>query len=334
MFKKARLRLTVWYLLIIMVISFLFSAFIYRSVSLEFQRRLNVIGMRLEQGGMRMGHGKEPVHHFAEDIKEAQRQVSIILIYTNGVVLVISGIAGYFLAGKTLRPIETAMDDQKRFITDASHEVKTPLTAMRTSIEVALRDKKLTLKEAKNTLKGNLEDIDDLKSLTNNLLELTRYQQNGDNLSFEEIDLKKLVNSSLNKMLPLAEKKKIKVVKRLNKTVISANEESIKRLISILFDNATKYTPKDGKINVSVSKRNRYALLVVKDNGSGIPEDDIPFIFDRFYRSDKARTKVSSGGYGLGLSIAKRIVDVHNGTIRAESTPEKGTTFTVRLPIS
>ena len=334
MFKKARLRLTVWYLLIIMVISFSFSAFIYRSVSLEFQRRLGVIETRLKQGGVRMGPGNGQMPHFSEDIKDAQRQVLIMLIYTNGVVLVISGIAGHFLAGKTLKPIETAMEDQKRFISDASHEIKTPLTAMKTSIEVALRDKNLKLKEAKHTLKGSLDDIDDLKSLTNNLLELTRYQQNGNSISFEDVDLKIIVNNSLKQMLSLAEKKKIKVVKKLENVRISANEESIKRLTSILLDNAIKYTPKGGKINVSVSKKNRYVFLRVKDNGVGIPEEDIPYVFDRFYRSDKSRSKTDSGGYGLGLSIAKRIVGIHKGTIKVESTSGKGSVFTVRLPLS
>ena len=334
MFKKARLRLTGWYLLIIMVISISFSAFIYRSVSMEFQRRLGVIETRLHQRGMRMSPPDNQTLNFIEDIKEAQKQVFFTLVYTNGVILIISGIAGYFLAGKTLKPIEDAMEDQKRFISDASHELKTPLTAMQTSTEVTLRDKNLKLKDAKHTLKGNLDDIDDLKLLTNNLLELTSYQQNGSNLLFEEVDLKDLVKKTVKKITPLADKKKVKIVTKTEKVAINANKESIKRLISILVDNAIKYTPKNGKISVFVTRKSRYAYVKVKDTGVGIPKKDLPCIFDRFYRSDKSRSKKGSGGYGLGLSIAKRIVDIHKGTIKVDSSPKKGSTFTVKLPIS
>lgn len=145
MFKTARLKLTAWYLLFIMAISLSFSAFIYRGVTLEFQRRLSAIEHRLEL----RRHGFVPpagrAQFFVQDLEEARQRLWLILIYTNGAIFLFSAIAGYFLAGRTLKPIEQSLEEQKRFVAEASHELKTPLTALQTSVEVALRDQKLGL---------------------------------------------------------------------------------------------------------------------------------------------------------------------------------------------
>src|SRR3989338_10905472 len=190
MFETARLKLTAWYLLIIMAISVAFSIVIYRSVTSEFHRRLNAIELRLEldRYGFRLPPGQE--QYFLQDLVQAKHRVFLVLLYTNGVILVCSAVAGYFLAGKTLAPIERAMEEQKLFVADASHELKTPLTALQTSIEVALRDKKIDLKSALFTLKDSLNDVKSMTSLTNDLLSLTRYQQNNLKESFARVNLK------------------------------------------------------------------------------------------------------------------------------------------------
>lgn len=330
MFTKARLKLTVWYLAIIMTISLSFSAFIYRGIMFEFRRRLNAIEHRLElrRHGFRPPVGQ--VQFFVQDLEDAKRHVLSILLYTNGIILVISAAAGYFLAGKTLRPIEKAMEEQKRFVADASHELRTPLTALTTAIEVALRDKKLKLKDARRVLKGGLEDIDDLRLLTNNLLAFARYPNN--NVSFEEIELASIITRAIAKVAPITKKKKIKLTKRLGKTNVVSDQKSLEKLFVILIDNAVKYTRKGGNISVTVKKDKGKAKIDIADTGVGIAKEDIPHIFDRFWRADQSRTKSATPGFGLGLSMAKQIVKQHKGSISVLSTPGKGSTFTIILP--
>ena len=337
MFHSARIKLTAWYLAIIMAISLSFSAIIYRSVTLEFQRRLNTIESRFNAAppvGWRM-YG--PVHeYFLEDLREARVKVFFMLLYANGIILLLSGAAGYFLAGRTLAPIEYTMEKQKRFVGDASHELKTPLTALQTSVEVALRDKKLSLMDAKTVLKGSLYDIEKLKKLTGDLLTLTSMEQNGNKLTKSRVDAGKIAISAYKKIAPLAKKKKIKIELEAKKIIISSNEKNLEKLITILLDNAVKYTEKDGKVSLSLSlsKSNKYLIIKVKDTGVGISKKDLPHIFGRFYRADTSRTKEIADGYGLGLSIAKSIVDLHNGEIKAESTHGVGSIFTVKLLLS
>lgn len=335
MFEKARLKLTAMYLLIIMMISLSFSAFIYNGVTNEFQRRLNTIEKRFNIEAPRGWQMHGPVHDlFVQDLSDARLKVFVILMYANGTIFIFSGLAGYFLAGKTLRPIEEAMEEQKRFISDASHELKTPLTALKTSIEVTLRNKKLTLKETREILEDSLEDIDSLKNLSNDLLSLTSYQQNGNKIKMETVDIKKVIENALKKLTSLAKKKNITVKLTAKSFKLTANKNDLEKLITILLDNAVKYTPKGGKVRVtvSVSGRKKYVVIRVKDTGIGISKKDLPHVFDRFYRADSSRSKTKVDGFGLGLSMAKKIVGLHGGKISVKSTPNKGSTFTIKLP--
>jgi two-component system, OmpR family, sensor histidine kinase CiaH len=332
MFHSARLKLTAWYLVIIMAVSFSFSAFIYKAVSLEFQRRLEAIESRLEL--RRLGFLPPPgeVEFFINDLAATKNKVLIILVYTNLTIFVFSSAAGYFLAGKTLSPIEKAMEDQKRFIADASHEFKTPLTSLKTSIEVALRDKKMTLGEAKNVLHESLEDIQNLTSLSNYLLGLARFQQNSQTIK-EKFDIKDIANLSFKKVSPLSQKMNIKINFSCEDVMVSANKESIEKIITILLDNAIKYSKKDGNIDTIIKKENKNLVIKVKDTGIGISEKDLPHIFERFYRADTSRTKENIQGFGLGLSMLKQIVDTYRGSTYVKSKLGQGTAFTVKLPI-
>jgi len=333
LFKEARIRLTVWYLLIIMFVSISFSAFIYSGVSREFQQRLNVIERRFSVQTPLGFRVQGPVHeYFLRDLEEARKRVVRLLLYTNGVIFVVSAAAGYLLAGKTLKPIESAMNEQKRFISDSSHELKTPLTALQTSIEVALRDKKLKLKDAKIVLMESLDDVESLKNLANDLLSLTRYQQNGQKLNKEKVNLKVIVGKAGKRIEPLAKKKKLNLSLKVNKYSLYANPDDLEKLLTILLDNAVKYTAKGGTVSLSVNSGRRNIVIKIKDTGVGISEEDLPHIFDRFYRADLSRTKTKVDGFGLGLSMAKKIVDLHAGKISAISVPNKGSTFVVKLP--
>jgi signal transduction histidine kinase len=225
------------------------------------------------------------------------------------------------------------MDEQKRFVADASHELKTPITALKTSIEVVLRDKKINLIKAKKTLKESLDDIDGLKTLTNELLALARINENS--IHKKRINTKTLILDVIEKFKKQAEENNIKITKKLANVFIKADQEKFKKLISILLDNAIKYTHRGGKISISskVSKNLRVYILRVKDTGVGIAEKHQDKIFERFYRAESSRSKEKVEGYGLGLSLAKIIVDKHEGIIDVKSKLGKGSTFIVKLPI-
>ena len=315
-----------------MAISIAFSLFIYRMVSVEIQQRLSLIERRLNPPQRIYLPPTTQNMMFIEDLREVEDRVLIILIYTNVVILIFSSLAGYFLAGLTLHPIENAMEEQKRFIADASHELKTPLTALQTSIEVALRDKKIDLKSALFTLKDSLNDVKSMTSLTNDLLSLTRYQQNNLKESFARVNLKDIVETSVNKIRPLGKSKGMQIEFNKDDVFLSGNKESLEKLITILLDNAVKYSQKKKMVNIKYNCKGKYIIIAVSDNGIGIPKEDLPYLFERFYRSDASRSKINTLGFGLGLSIAKSIVNIHNGSIGVESTVGKGSIFTVKLP--
>lgn len=330
MFESARIKLTIWYLLIIMTVSLIFSAAIYQTVTFEFQRRLNNIQDRLENEDFEFNFPDRPMYIFAEGIETAKTKVLFILLYANGVIFVFSSLAGYFLAGKTLAPIEESMEKQKRFIADASHELRTPLTALKTSMEVSLKDKNLSQKEAKEQIQENLEDIDNLVALSNNLLDLASYK-NG-NSEIERIDLADLAKKTCKEINPLAKKENVELIVAVEKVFIRADRNKIKQTVLALLDNAVKFNNKKGKIWVTVKPERKHAILEIKDNGIGILKKDQPYIFDRFYRADTSRFKQKRDGFGLGLSLVKKIVKTHNGSIKVKSEVDKGTAFTITLP--
>ncbi len=337
MFLRARFKLTAWYLLIIMLISFLFSLAIYEGLRVEVERSLRLQEFRMYQEALPPGFLINPDKITVDPdlLMEEENRIKAILVLVNLGILIISGGAAYFLAGRTLKPIAKMIDDQNRFITDASHELRTPLTALRSEIEVNLRDKDLTLKDAKKLLKSNLEEVDNLQNLSNNLLTLAQFEksQKQTTFYFEEISLTKILNASINKLLPLAKNKNITIEKNIENYSISGHESDLIELFVILLDNSIKYSFPKTNIKIGIKKTDDHVLITIKDEGVGISEKDLPHIFERFYRSDISRSKQKVDGYGLGLSIAKKIVDAHNGVISVKSQLEKGTEVTVQLPL-
>ena len=321
MFQSARLKLTAWYLLIIMVVSITFSLVIYRVLVNELVRFERAARFRMER---RIN---------PEIIEEIKQRIALRLFLVDSLILVFSGGLGYFLAGKTLKPISEMVEEQNRFISDASHEFRTPLTSLKSSLEVHLRDKNLSLKDAKALIKDNIEEVNKLQSLSDSLLELAQFQKPGNHLSFESLSLKDIVSLSVRKVSPMAKKKQINIISEVSNIKIEGVKQSLIDLLIILLDNAIKYTPSRQTVNISAEKTDGTVLLSVKDQGIGIDKKDLPFIFDRFYRSDKGRSKSEISGYGLGLSIAQKIVKLHNGSISAESKPGSGSVFRVKLPI-
>ena len=322
-FKTAYLKLTLFYVLIIMVISVSFSMAIYQISSREIGRGLGPESRLLRD---LIPNNIEDLR--SQQINESNNHLKVNLFYYNLIILVLSSIGSYFLAKRTLKPIEEAMDTQNRFTADASHELRTPLAAMRAEIEVSLRDKKFNFNDSKRLLKSNLEEVEKLEKLSNALLKLSHLQEDIKR-DFANVSLKETMLGAFEKVEKLADKKNIEFKVKLAEVSIKADRQSLIELFTILLDNAIKYSPKDSKINVFIAKDHHHAIVTIKDEGIGIKAIDIPHIFDRFFRADSSRSKEKVDGYGLGLSIAKQIVELHGGKISVESTPAKGSEFKV-----
>lgn len=331
-FKLAYIKLTAVYVLIVMIISVGFSVSLYRISSNEIDRGLTrqerTFGSLAPVIGGQIPTNFEQLRQ--EQLDESNNNLRTSLVYFNLLILILSAFASYFLAKKTLQPIEESVEAQSRFTADASHELRTPLTAMKSEIEVNLRDKKLGLNSAKKLLQSNLEEIGKLEDLSTALLKLSRLQ-NESKLNFEIISLEDIVTESYEKIESLAEKKNIRFETKLKDIKIMGDEQSLVELFVILLDNAIKFSPKKSKIFISIEKQKHHPSVKIKDQGVGIRATDLPHIFDRFYCADISRNKEKVDGYGLGLSIAKQIVDLHKGEILVDSKPGKGSEFIVKF---
>jgi two-component system, OmpR family, sensor histidine kinase CiaH len=334
MFSSTRLKLTAWYLLIIMIISFLFSVAIYYGVSLALERRFYEIENRL------LGKENRPNPSSAlqkpvlfEELQGAKRQLLILLLFANGAILIFSAGAGYFLAGKTLRPIEAMVEEQNRFVADASHELRTPIASIRVSAEVALRDDNLSLEEARKVLAGNNKDLDNLQKLAEDLLNLAKYQEGNINLDFQKTNIKEIIENAYKKISFFARSKNITINLDTKDSFLYADTQSLEEMFLIFLDNAVKYTPGGGTVRLTARMENHHAIIEIADTGAGIDKKDMPHVFERFYRADKSRSKLDTGGTGLGLALAKKIIDLHKGNVFISSQPNKGTVFTIKLPV-
>ncbi len=335
MFESARIKITLWYVLIIMIISGLFSVAVYQNLTNELARGFRA--MRRIQGQLvPLYDAADGTYHIESDqelFDEARRRIALELLMTNLIILVLSGGASYLLAGMTLQPIERMMEDQKQFVSDASHELRTPLTAMKTEIEVTLRDKKITLAEAREMLKSNLEEVDKMQSLSNYLLSLTRYQNKQLPITMGTVQLDRVIEKAITQLKLVAANKKIMITTHLKAITITGNEMSLRELMVIFLDNAIKYSHDGTEVVVNTFLDRKQAVVEISDQGVGIPAKDLPHIFDRFYRAESSRSKITTNGYGLGLAIAKSIIELHKGRVQVKSEEEKGTTFRIILPI-
>ncbi len=232
-----------------------------------------------------------------------------------------------------LRRLEEAFNKEQEFMADAAHELKTPLTVLRTHWEDELSNKELpdTFKEK---LVKDIETITRLSKLINNLLLLSTteyFQLRGD---FEKLDLVLLIKEVISNTTILAELKSQTInTLELSQVIIMGDKTKLYQLLFNLIDNAIKYTPEKGSIYISVKEEREYAVIEIKDNGIGIPANDLPHIFRRFYRVHKDRSK-KMGGNGLGLAIAKLITEIHRGEISVKSLVGEGSSFIVKLPIA
>jgi len=343
MFQHARIKLTLWYLLIIMAISVSFSTVIYTMINREFERFARSQRFKIEQQMQKesaierfriQNETPPPPIMDPELITETRHRLIWNLVMINSLICLLSSILGYMLAGKTLRPIQTMIDEQNQFITDASHELRTPLTSMKSAVEVALRDKKQTMNDMKTILEDNIHDINKLERLSDQLLTLAHFEQPNGTMPMEPFPLSESLDQAIKNIDSVRKSKSIHIQepKILPSVSILGYKDEITSVFTIILDNAIKYSPEKTDIILKTKVQNTKIEIGVQDQGIGITKNDLPHIFDRFYRADPARTKSDANGYGLGLAIAKKIIEKHHGTIECQSTVGKGSTFTLRFP--
>src|SRR5580704_6797304 len=233
-----------------------------------------------------------------------------------------------------LERLEAAFKKITQFTADASHELRTPVAVMRTRAELSLR-KARTADEYREVIAEVLAELEKTSKLIEQLMFLARADSGAETLHFAATNVSEVLREACHQGSALAEAKQIGFQEQISRDSmwIRGDASSLRRLFLILIDNAVKYTPASGQVEVSLQRNDGYAVAQVRDTGIGISETDLPNVFERFYRADKARTR-ETGGVGLGLSIGRWIAEVHAGTIEVRSSPGRGSIFQIRLPIA
>jgi heavy metal sensor kinase len=228
----------------------------------------------------------------------------------------------------TFARLEAAVRRMKQFTADASHELRAPISLIRTTAEVAVqRDREAS--EYREALKDILHEAERTSQVVDSLMLFARADAGQEVLELQEIDAREIVREKLARNKGLGFESDAPA----NPVQIRADADALRRVFLILIDNAVKYTQPGGKVRLQMAANDGYAIASVSDTGIGISENDLPHVFDRFWRADKVRSRMG-GGAGLGLSIARWIVDQHHGALTAESELGKGSTFRVSVPLA
>ena len=261
------------------------------------------------------------------------RTISVPLLIGDrpiGTLQIASGTELIFSLRKTLFSILLITTLFSMFLADVSHELRTPLTVIKANADLLRMMNKIDL-ESLNSIK---DETDRLTRMVGDLLLLAQADTGRLPLNFKPIELDCLLFDTLKDLKPLAgDRIQLKVVD-IDQVLIKGDMDRIQQVIVNLVSNAIKYTPGKGTVSITLDKNDDLARLVIADTGPGISKDDLPHIFERFYRAEKSRTRSKSSGFGLGLSIVYWIVNAHGGRIEAESEEGNGTTFTVWLPLA
>ncbi|HMM19227.1 MAG TPA: HAMP domain-containing sensor histidine kinase [Selenomonadales bacterium] len=246
---------------------------------------------------------------------------------TAGIIL-----AGYFLAKRAMVPIQDAWERQQQFVSDASHELRSPITGIHSNAELMLRHPERTIEEESHRVNTILKESTRMTRLIASLLTLARSDAGKAELQLAPVNVSEIIPIVAEGFKAMEELSGVSLVLDVKPGLsLVADRERLHQLLVILLDNAFKYTAKGGQVRITGVQSGKNIVLRVEDTGIGISPEHLPRVFDRFFRGDKARSR-DTGGTGLGLAIAKWIVEKHKGKIQVESEPGKGTKFTVMLP--
>ena len=262
---------------------------------------------------------------------QALQDISIIVV----ALVVLFGIS-WWLSGWVLQPVERAWEQQRRFVSDASHELKTPLAVILANTQILQSEEDIS-EDAMRWIDSTADEANHMKSLVGDLLQLARADETAAGVSNNavrnvDIDFSEMVESASLEFDVVAFERGCMIETDIMEGIhVQGDPEWLERLVRILIDNACKYGESGTDVTIRLAKSGSHAKLTVHNCGNPIDAEDLPHVFERFYRSDKARSREGEGGFGLGLAIAKGIVDTHGGTISVTSSEAEGTTFTVVL---
>ena len=286
----------------------------YHFVNVEVQHDKKYTSLQKIQIIYNLGREKEMLNHLL-----------IVIGFGDLISLFLAVIVGIYLANKAFIPIKKTWDRQQQFVADASHELRTPLSVMKLNLEHLFRHPDHTIEQESEIISQVIQEINYMTRMTKDLLTLARSDADGLNMVKTSIRLDQILNQVVKDFKALAEGKDIELQAEIDGPIeMLGDAERLKQCVVIILDNALKYTKDKGLIRVVANIKNGKVLLDIIDTGVGIPEEDLPYIFDRYYRGDKSRTRQFEGT-GLGLSIAKWIVQSHGGKIRVASRVGEGT---------
>ncbi len=329
MFKKANIKLTLIYSLLFLISFWVFSVGLYFWMENSFgESYISEVQQKREVEGS-FDQRDTAIATVAGDIA-LDRLKNILLVLNGGMVILVPAVA-WLMTRRTLAPVQRIHDQQKQFISDVAHELRTPLSIMAGELEVALsRDR--TVPDYKQALTSNKEEAARLINLVENLLFLARGDQGRQTIEFEKVDITDLIGNVIASLQIESSNKKISLhfETETEPTFVWGQMSMLRRLFFNLIHNAILYTPAEGNIWVSLSTNKQYTQVEVKDTGIGISPENQEKIFNRFYRVDSSRSQTK--GYGLGLAICKSIIELHHGRITVHSALGQGSTFTVLLP--
>lgn len=259
------------------------------------------------------------------------------LVYTfllvASVMLVIIFFISRFFANRSIQPVQEAFDKQKQFIADASHELKTPLAVINTNVDVLLVHADDTIKNQAKWLTFIKSETERMAKLTNDLLYLAQIDQANTGVMFAPFDVSEAVEQVVLTMEAVIYEQSINLSYDIEPELTARGSiEQFKQVVMILLDNALKYTNPNGSVDITLKKRHQNIILTVTNTGEGISEEHLERVFDRFYRTDPSRSR-NQRGYGLGLAIAKAIINQHNGNIYAKNIKDQKVSFFVELPL-
>jgi len=269
-----------------------------------------------------------------EDIAQREnllRTLVLALVATGFVCLILSLLASIFMANRALLPIQRAWQQQKDFLADASHELRTPLAVIQTNLEIVMKSPDETVASQDKWLSNIQEESEQMAALVNSLLFLARADSQQQMLTKALFALDQAAAGAAAPFTGIAAAKGLELEVAVgSEATLCGDENRVRQVIGILLDNAIRHTPQGGKVSLQLLRSDNKAMMIVADSGEGIDARYLDKIFDRFYQVDSSRFK---GGAGLGLALAKWIIEHHGGRIQVASTPGSGTRFTVELPL-
>ena len=268
------------------------------------------------------------------------RSLAATLAVVEVAALAVFFVISLFFSRWALRPVARAWTQQRRFVADASHDLKTPLTVILANTSIALEHPERSVASQSQWLESTQHEAEAMQGLVGDLLALAKMdeeeaaaQSGAARPAFEEVDLSDVIEGEVLQFESVAFERGVKLESQVEPGIeLRGNEQRLRRLAGTLIDNACKYVDDGGAVDVSLSRSGKQARLAVRNTGAPISPEDLPHVFDRFYRADKARTG-GAGGHGLGLAIARAIAEEHGGTLTASSTQAEGTVFTATLPL-